>query len=93
MAIAVNAAAVNNQIYPGGAVMKLMIDGIPIIPEPEESLLQLIRRIGLDTQQLSQRPLAAKIAGEVFNLNYIPVRKKDVIEEQMLEAIHHNFLY
>ena len=62
--------------------MKLMIEGIPVIPEPDESLLQLVRRIGLDVPQLSQRPLAAKIAGEVFNLNYIPVRKKDMVEDR-----------
>ena len=62
--------------------MKLTIDGIPVTPDPEESLLQLVRRIGLDSQHLSQRPLAAKIAGEVFNLNYVPVRQKDVIEER-----------
>ena len=62
--------------------MKLIIDGIQVIPEPEESLLQLVRRLGLDAQKLSERPLAAKIAGEVFNLNYVPVRKKDVVEER-----------
>ena len=62
--------------------MKLMIDGIPVVPEQEESLLQLVRRIGLDVPQLSRRPLAAKIAGEVFNLNYVPVRRKDVNEDR-----------
>ena len=62
--------------------MKLTIDGIPVIPEPEESLLQLVRKIGLDAPQLSSRPLAAKIAGEVFNLNYVPVRQKDVSDER-----------
>ena len=31
----------------------------------------------MDTKKMSQRPLAAKIAGEVFNLNYIPLRKTD----------------
>ncbi len=62
--------------------MKLIIDGIQVIPEPEESLLQLVHRLGLDAQKLSERPLAAKIAGEVFNLNYVPVRKKDVVEER-----------
>jgi uridine kinase len=31
----------------------------------------------MDGAQLPDRPLAAKIAGEVFNLNYIPLREKD----------------
>ena len=63
--------------------MKLMIDGIPVVPETDESLLQMVRRTGLDAKQLSGRPLAAKIAGEVFNLNYIPVRKQDISEDRL----------
>ena len=63
--------------------MKLWIDELCVIPEPGESLLDIIRRMGLDSNKLSERPLAAKIAGEVFNLNYIPVRQKDVTEERV----------
>lgn len=62
--------------------MKLSIDGIMVKPNVGESLLEIIRRLGLDTTQLATRPLAAKIAGEVFNLNYIPVREKDVTDER-----------
>ena len=62
--------------------MKLCIDGITVEPQQNESLLNIIRRLGLDTDCLSKRPIAAKIAGEVFNLNYIPVRQKDVTEER-----------
>ena len=58
--------------------MKLRIDGHEITALPGNSLLELVRRLGLDTDSLSKRPLAAKIAGEVFTLNYIPVRPKDV---------------
>ena len=57
--------------------MELYIDGCQITPRPEESLVSAIRNLGLDTALLSTRPLAAKIAGEVFNLNYIPIRQKD----------------
>ena len=32
--------------------------------------------------KLSEKPLAAKIAGEVFNLNYIPVRKTDTVSDR-----------
>lgn len=63
--------------------MQLSIDGITVTPKTGESLLDIIRKLGLDSAQLSKRPLAAKIAGEVFNLNYIPVREKDVDEERI----------
>ncbi len=62
--------------------MKLMIDGHPIEARPDESLLDLVRRMGLLCGTLSRDPLAAKIAGEVFTLNYIPVRQKDIVEER-----------
>lgn len=61
--------------------MELRIDGIPVVPEPGESLLSVIKRLGLDEERLAVRPLAARIAGEVFTLNYIPVRTKDAQEE------------
>lgn len=57
--------------------MKLYIDGLTIIPKPGERLLDLVCRLGLNTERLSERPLAAKIAGEVFTLNYIPVRTSE----------------
>lgn len=57
--------------------MTLYIDGKTIAPKPGKSLLQLIQELGMDSDRLSTRPLAAKLAGEVFNLNYIPVREKD----------------
>ncbi len=57
--------------------MELRIDGLQVKAQPGQSLLELVRQLGLDQEKLSQRPLAAKIAGEVFTLNYIPVREKD----------------
>ena len=62
--------------------MNLMIDGISVTAQPGERLLDIVIRMGLDSPKLSKRPLAAKIAGEVFNLNYIPLRQKDVTEER-----------
>ncbi len=62
--------------------MNLNIDGIAVKPQPGESLLDLVKKLSLDDTRLSKRPIAAKIAGEVFNLNYIPVRKKDVEEDR-----------
>ena len=57
--------------------MKLRIDGIPVEAQQGMTLLELVRTLGLDDAALSRRPLAAKIAGEVFTLNYIPVRVRD----------------
>lgn len=57
--------------------MKLWIDERLTEAQPGKSLLDLIREAGLDSAELSKRPLAAKIAGEVFTLNYIPVRQSN----------------
>ncbi len=57
--------------------MNLTIDGRSIAPQPEQSLLELTAALGLTGKSLSDRPLAAKIAGEVFTLNYIPVRRQE----------------
>ncbi len=62
--------------------MNFNIDGHPITAQPGQSLLDIIREAGLDTQALSTKPLAAKLAGEVFNLNYIPQRVKDADPER-----------
>ena len=62
--------------------MRLYIDGISVEPIPGESILDIVKRLNLDEQALSKRPIAAKIAGEVFNLNYIPVRVQDMQEER-----------
>ena len=57
--------------------MELFIDGLQIQAQPDKTLLELIRQLNLDTPELSRRPIAAKIAGEVFTLNYIPLRSYD----------------
>lgn len=57
--------------------MKLRIDGTEVVARRGMSLLDLIRELELDDRSLSRRPLAAKIAGEVFTLNYIPLREKE----------------
>ena len=64
--------------------MELRIDGKIITPKAGQTLLELIRQLGLDSKTLSSRPLAAKIAGEVFTLNYVPVREKDVQERSTI---------
>ena len=62
--------------------MKLYIDNHMIEAMPGQSLRELIARLDLECAELSRRPLAAKIAGEVFTLNYIPVREKDAAGER-----------
>jgi len=62
--------------------MELYIDGYCLEARPGCKLLDLVRQLCLDTNQLSTRPIAAKIAGEVFNLNYIPVREKDAQQDR-----------
>ena len=57
--------------------MYLTIDGQEIQAKPEQSLLDLVKQLNLTGETLSDQPLAAKIAGEVFTLNYIPLRQKD----------------
>ena len=62
--------------------MYLTIDGHGIETRTDERLLDLIRRLSLEGSRLSDRPLAAKIAGEVFTLNYIPQRSKDTAPDR-----------
>ena len=62
--------------------MELFLDGITATAQPGQTLLELVRQAGLDDASLSKRPVAAKIAGEVFNLNYIPLRLSDVCKER-----------
>ncbi len=62
--------------------MKLNIDGIFMNVEPDKSLYDMVEELGLFTGKLSTDPLAAKIAGRVFTLNYIPQRTKDLSPER-----------
>ncbi|MBQ7129820.1 MAG: nucleoside kinase [Oscillospiraceae bacterium] len=57
--------------------MYLTIDGRTIEARPGQSLLDLAEALGFAGRSLKERPLAAKIAGEVFTLNYVPLREKD----------------
>ena len=61
--------------------MELKIDGYPITVRAGESLLDLVQRISPLENKLSTDPLVAKIAGEIFTLNYVPLRQKDVQNE------------
>ena len=69
--------------------MKLIIDGREVTPRADQSLLDIIREMGLVTGKLSTDPIAAKIGGDIFTLNYIPLREKDVRpdSERVREAV------
>ncbi len=62
--------------------MKLIIDGYIYWVRTGQTLLDIIGELGLVTGRLSTEPIAAKIAGEVFTLNYIPMREKDAAQER-----------
>jgi len=62
--------------------MKLNIDGCKIVALPGQTLLELVRELDLDGVKLSERPIAAKIAGEIFNLNYVPLRVSDLCSDR-----------
>ncbi len=62
--------------------MELRIDGHPVTAAPGQSLLDLVKQLNLNGESLADRPLAAKLAGEVFTLNYIPLRRKDADPER-----------
>jgi len=53
--------------------MRIELDGIALDAAPGESLLSLTRRANLDADSLREKPLAAQIGGEIFNLNVEPV--------------------
>ena len=67
--------------------MNLVIDKKNVEPRSGQSLLDMVRQVGLDTEKLSTKPLAAQIAGEVFTLNYIPLREKDVANTTVRTAV------
>ena len=62
--------------------MKLIIDNKHCEALPGESLSDIVKKLGFVNGQLSNDPIAAKIAGRVFTLNYVPVREKDVLPER-----------
>ena len=64
--------------------MKLWIDGIETTAKPGQTLLEIVTEMGMMKGTLSLDPLAAKISGRVFTLNYIPFRVEDVKERESM---------
>ena len=58
--------------------MKLILDGIVTDIKTGESILDAVVKLGMDSDTLAKRPLAAQIGGEVFSLRYTPFRDAEV---------------
>ena len=62
--------------------MKLNIDGNIYNAKTDQSLYEMVKDLGLIEGRLSTDPIAAKIAGRIFTLNYVPQRSKDIKTER-----------
>ena len=62
--------------------MKLIIENKHYEPLPGESLYDIAKKLGFVNGKLSNDPIAAKISGRVFTLNYVPLREKDLQPER-----------
>lgn len=62
--------------------MMLTIDGRQIETSPGLGLIDLVKALQLEGKGLKERPLAAKIAGEVFTLNYVPLRQTELGQDR-----------
>ena len=62
--------------------MKLYIDSLEVTPKPEQSLYEIVGELGLLSGSLATDPIAARIAGRIFTLNYIPLRQKDITPDR-----------
>lgn len=52
--------------------MSIVIDGRSAEFESGRSILEYIKKLGLDSEKAAERPLAALMGGRVFNLNFAP---------------------
>lgn len=58
--------------------MKINLDGRETDFAPGTPILEMIEREGLLGRDLTNRPIAARIGGEVFNLAYTPMHEADI---------------
>ena len=73
--------------------MRLVFDGHPIEARPDQSLLDMVKELGLLPGTMAGDPIAAKIAGRVFTLNYIPVRLKDAVGDTFIFFLKKEFIF
>lgn len=58
--------------------MKMILEGVPCEMTAGQTILEKARELGLDGAGLSDRPLAARIGGEIFNLSYTPMHEAEI---------------
>ncbi len=58
--------------------MDIRINGSPCSLTPGETILVLLKKNGMAGTSLKDRPLAARIGGEIFNLAYTPMHEADI---------------
>ncbi len=54
--------------------MPITIDGKTCELTAGKTILEYVRELGLDSDSLNEKPLAAQLGGEIFNLGYCPKR-------------------
>jgi len=69
--------------------MKLYFDGKPIEAKANQSLYDMAKQLGFFSGKLSTDPVGAKIAGGIFDLNFIPVFEKErvLIRKSLTKAL------
>lgn len=58
--------------------MNMILEGKPCEMSAGQTILEKIKELGLEGSSLAERPLAARIGGEIFNLSYTPMHEADI---------------
>ena len=58
--------------------MNMILEGKPCEMAAGQTILEKIKELGLDGSSLAERPLAARIGGEIFNLSYTPMHEAEI---------------
>ncbi|MBO6062301.1 MAG: nucleoside kinase [Clostridia bacterium] len=58
--------------------MNVLINKTPCDMELGDTILKKVKELGLVGETLATRPLAARIGGEIFNLNYTPMHEAQI---------------
>ena len=58
--------------------MNMILEGKPCEMAAGQTILEKIKELGLEGSSLAERPLAARIGGEIFNLSYTPMHEAEI---------------
>ena len=58
--------------------MNVIVEKHPCEMDHGETILDAVHKLGLEGSSLADRPLAARIGGEIFNLSYTPMHEADI---------------